>query len=132
MDRVDIRVPLEPVPAGQLSSGGGGECSSAISRRVAAAVEQQRRRYRGLYFSRNAHILPGYIDRFCSLDSSCRFLLSDAVRKLNLSSRAFHSILRVARTIADLEQHEGIGKEHLLEAIQYRRYCEGDVYWSYS
>jgi len=132
LDRVDIRVPLEPVPAGQLSSGGGGECSSAISRRVAAAVEQQRRRYRGLYFSRNAHILPGYIDRFCSLDSSCRFLLSDAVQKLNLSSRAFHSILRVARTIADLEQHEGIGKEHLLEAIQYRRYCEGDVYWSYS
>jgi magnesium chelatase family protein len=91
----------------------------------------QRSRYQGLCFSRNAHIPPGLVDRFCATDAEGRTALQEAAEQLSLSSRAFHSILKVARTIADLEEHKRIGKEHLLEAVQYRRYCEGDVYWNY-
>jgi magnesium chelatase family protein len=71
------------------------------------------------------------MERFCALDAASRSELKAAAESLSFSSRAFHSILKVARTIADLEQSAAIRKEHLLEAVQHRRYCEGDVYWNY-
>jgi len=132
LDRVDLRIPLEPVRFDQ--QGGeveAGESSASVRRRVAAAIRMQRERYKGLCFSRNAHIPAGQVDRFCTLDPESRTALQEAAEHLSLSSRAFHSILKVARTIADLAASRRIGKDHLLEAVQYRRYCEGDVYWSY-
>ena len=108
-----------------------GQSSSAVLRRVAAAVRLQRTRYKGCAFSRNAHIPAGLVERFCAPDREGRTALQDAAERFSLSSRAFHSILKVARTIADLEASRRIGKDHLLEAVQYRRYCEGDVYWNY-
>lgn len=133
LDRVDLRIPLEPVRFEDLTGGDAldTENSAAAARRVAAAIRMQRARYKELPFSRNAYIPPGLIDRFCSLDSESRAGLQDAVEKFSLSSRALHSILRVTRTIADLQAHERVGKNHVLEAVQYRRYCEGDVYWNY-
>jgi magnesium chelatase family protein len=98
---------------------------------VVAAIRIQRERYRGLTFQRNAHIPPGMIGRFCALERDSWQALQEAAQRFSLSSRAFHSILKVARSIADLEGSDSISKEHLLEAVQYRRYCEGGVYWSY-
>ncbi|UCF97181.1 MAG: YifB family Mg chelatase-like AAA ATPase [Spirochaetaceae bacterium] len=133
LDRVDIRIPLEPVRFEEMSDEGAAHQSNgAVARRVAQAIHRQRRRYRAFSFSRNAHIPPGMIDGFCSLDPGCRRALQDAVEQFSLSSRAFHSILKVARTVADLESSDPIRREHLLEAVQHRRYCEGDVYWNYA
>ncbi len=133
LDRVDIRIPLEPVSFEDMEEGGSGdgETSAAIAVRVAAAIDVQRARYQAHQFSRNAHIPVGLMERFCALDATSRTELRNAAESLSFSSRAFHSILKVARTIADLEQSAAIGKEHLLEAVQHRRYCEGDVYWNY-
>jgi magnesium chelatase family protein len=133
LDRVDLRIPLEPVRFEEMVGSDATDTgnSAEAARRVAAAIRMQRARYKNFSFSRNAHIPPGLIDRFCFLDAESRAALQDAVEQFSLSSRAFHSILEVARTIADLEDSERIGKDHLLEAVQYRRYCEGDVYWNY-
>jgi magnesium chelatase family protein len=132
LDRVDLRIPLEPVCFDELSESDEVEESSAtVRRRVAEAVRIQRARYTGLSFSRNAHIPAGLVDRFCALDPDGRSALLTAAEQFSLSSRAFHSILKVARTIADLAACRRISKDHLLEAVQYRRYCEGDVYWNY-
>jgi magnesium chelatase family protein len=131
LDRVDVRVPLQPIPAAEMSSPPG-ESSAQVRRRVAAAIELQRRRYRGLPFSRNARIPPGCVERFCSLSSQARAALDDAAEGVSLSSRAYHSILKVARSIADLEGGGDIRKEHVLEALQHRRYGDDDIFWSYS
>ena len=132
LDRVDLRIPLEPVRIDELGrETAAGESSASVRCKVAAAIRMQHARYEGLSFSRNAHIPAGLVDRFCAPDREGRTALQDAAERFSLSSRAFHSILKVARTIADLEASRRIGKDHLLEAVQYRRYCEGDVYWNY-
>jgi magnesium chelatase family protein len=130
LDRVDIRLPLQPVPAQELG-GGPGEASAPMARRVARAVDLQRRRYEGLPFSRNARLPPGYVERFCPLGPEGVQLLARAMGRLGLSSRAYHSILKIGRTIADLSDSPQIEREHLLEAVQYRRYGDGDIFWSY-
>jgi magnesium chelatase family protein len=133
LDRVDLRIPLEPVRFEDMTGSDASDAgnSAVAAGRVAAAIRMQRARYKDLSFSRNAHIPPGLIDRFCCLEPDSRRALGDAAERFNLSSRAFHSIFKVARTVADLEASEHICKDHLLEAVQYRRYCEGDVYWNY-
>jgi magnesium chelatase family protein len=134
LDRVDLRIPLEPVRFEDMTGSGASDAgnSTEVARRVAEAIRMQRVRYKDFSFSRNAHIPPGLIDRFCPLDLEGRAALQDSAEQFSLSSRAFHSILKVARTIADLEAWKRISKDHLLEAVQYRRYCEGDVYWNYA
>lgn len=71
------------------------------------------------------------IMEFCRLDHVSNHALAGAVEKLSLSSRACHSILRIARTIADLAGEQDIGKEHILEAVQHRRFGEDDSFWNY-
>ena len=100
--------------------------------RVARAVELQRRRYAGLPFSRNARLPPGFLERYCPVDPESSALLVQAVNRLGLSSRAYHAVLRIARTIADLAECERIAREHLLEAIQHRRYGDADTFWNYN
>ncbi len=131
LDRVDIRLPLQPVPAEELSAGPG-EGSASMARRVARAVDLQRRRYEGLPFSRNARLAPGYVERFCRPSAEGAQIIARAMGRLDLSSRAYHAILKVARTIADLAESPEIEREHLLEAVQYRRYGDSDIFWSYS
>jgi magnesium chelatase family protein len=130
LDRVDIRVPLKPVPAVEMAQGPG-ESSAELAEQVAAAVGRQRQRYEGLGFSRNGRLPPGLVERFCSPGPEGAALLAQAMGQLDLSSRAYHSILKVARTIADLAGAEAIAREHLLEAIQHRRYGDADIFWSY-
>lgn len=131
LDRIDLRVPLRPVDARELL-GPAGETSDAVRLRVAAARSLQSRRYEGFGFDRNGRIPAGLIERFCALDAEASRALAVAVEKLSLSSRACHSVLRIARTIADLSDPPGavaIGEAALLEAVQHRRYGDGDFFW---
>ncbi|RPJ05843.1 MAG: ATP-binding protein, partial [Spirochaetaceae bacterium] len=129
LDRVDIRVPVKPVSSAQMT-GEAGEPSSEIKKRILAASSIQENRYRGFHFSRNGRIPPGLMERFCYLRETEKHLLHEAVDKLMLSSRAIHSIMRIARTIADLGGDPEIGKIHLLEAIGHRRYGEQNLFWN--
>ncbi len=131
LDRIDIRIPVQPVPIAQII-GEGGESSAEVRSRVVRARELQRRRFASESFSWNSRILPGKMSVYCLLDKKCSRVLLDAVKKLALSSRACHSILKVARTIADLAGSTAILQEHVDEAVQHRRYGEEDPFWSYS
>jgi magnesium chelatase family protein len=130
LDRIDIRVPVKPVSVEDMV-GEKGETSKAVRERVIRAIKRQRERYKGLPFRKNALIPPGMIGKFCALDEEFALILAKATQKLSLSSRACHSILKVARTIADLAESDAIKKEHILEAVQHRRHGEKDTFWGY-
>ena len=127
LDRIEIRVAVVPPGVDEIgiTSGGSGEERSAdIATRVKAAVEIQRLRYKGMGIRRNALLPAGKIGDFCGMDKQAKDAFHKALARLGLSGRAYHGILRVARTIADLEGRENIGMEHVLEAVQHRRYGE--------
>lgn len=130
LDRIDLRVPLSPVSAKDMCARREPGEDMKARERVRSAVSRQRSRYAGLAFSWNARIPVGSIDRFCGLDSRGREALLHAAELFGISSRAFHSILRTARTIADLEGEERIEETHVQEAVQYRRYGDGDFFWA--
>lgn len=128
LDRIDVRVPVRPVdPLGLLSEPG--ESSRIVRDRVADARERQARRFKVDSSSDNAHIAPGRISRFVRMDGDTETLYVDAARKLGLSSRACHGVLKVALTISDLAGRDRVEEEHLLEALQHRRYGDRDVFW---
>ncbi len=129
MDRIDIRVPVQPVDPKKLLSGREEE-NSTVMDRIIRAVEIQKQRYQELNFSYNGKLTAKYIHRFCGLSDEIQEIFISAVRKLGLSSRASSSILKVARTIADLENTQKIEKNHILESIQHRRYGDGNFFWS--
>ena len=128
MDRVDMRVPLRPVPA-EVLLGREEETSRTVRERVRHAWEIQRRRHGGEGFFWNARIPVSRLSLYCHLDDRAVKAFIGGVKHLCLSTRASHSVLRVARTIADLDICEMIGEEHVLEALQYRRYGDRDIYW---
>jgi magnesium chelatase family protein len=130
LDRMDIRVPVKPVSVKEMM-GERGETSRQVRVRVERAAARQRNRFRKNDYSWNSRIPPGMIMEFCRLDAVSNHALAGAVEKLFLSSRACHSILRIARTIADLACEQDIGKEHVLEAVQHRRFGEDDSFWNY-
>ena len=116
LDRIDIRIPVKPVSV-EYIVGENGESSSDVSNRIRKVIDLQTLRFKEYSFNWNAHIPHGLIEKFCNLDKECAFILAKATQKLSLSS--LDSIIKVARTIADLE------------AVQHRRYGEEDVFWSY-
>jgi magnesium chelatase family protein len=97
-----------------------GESSAAIRKRVVRAREIQLARFGPERIYCNALMKPRHVKRFCDIDGAGHGLLENAVQRLGLSARAYHRILKVARTIADLEEASAIAPHHLLEAIQYR------------
>lgn len=127
LDRIDIRVPVKPSSLGELRQEG--EDSRTIRRRVLAARIRQSRRYDGMSFSVNGRMPPGAVDRFCVLTPEAISLLERETGSLGVSSRAIHSILRVARTIADLAGEDTIEKPHVEEAVELRRYGDEDPFW---
>jgi magnesium chelatase family protein len=120
LDRVELRTALLPPKIDELTRGGEEE-SAVIRGRVEAAVEIQRARFAGTGIRRNARIPAGRIEAACPLTERGAAAFRQALTKLGLSGRAFHSVLRVARTIADLEGREAIDAVHILEAVQHRR-----------
>ena len=129
LDRIDIRIPVHPVPAEEILNDTG-ESSSEIRNRVKYAVEIQEKRYSDQSFSRNSKIPAGLLPEYCRLDKKLTSVFTEVIKKLSLSSRAVHSVLKLSRTIADLENREMISKEHLFEAVQHRRYGDSDFFWS--
>ena len=107
LDRIDMRVPLSPVRPAEMCEPPSPDAAKRSQDTVARAIRIQRERYQGLPFSRNARIPPGMIDRFCPLEGKCAAALTKAAEAHAISSRAFHSVLRMARTIADMDGRAG-------------------------
>ncbi len=120
LDRIDLHVEVPPVEVKDLRGNSSGESSATIRERVLAARRIQRRRFGDLGIHSNAMMGPKEMEIFCRLDVRSQDLLEDAMERLHLSARAYYRILKVARTIADLEDSSEIHTAHLLEAIQYR------------
>lgn len=120
LDRIDIQVEVASVKYDSLNSTCKEETSEEIRRRVNYAREVQMKRYNGLGIFSNSELTPNLIEKFCEIDESGRKILKQAFERLGLSARAYGRILKVARTIADLDGSKKILDKHLLEAIQYR------------
>lgn len=121
LDRIDLHVQVVPVPFAKLTEQPTGESSQDIRKRVVAAREVQNERYKELEgIHCNAQMTPKLLTRYAQPDEQGSKMLKMAMEKLGLSARAYDRILRVARTIADLEQEESVLSKHIAEAIQYR------------
>ena len=121
LDRIDIHIEVTPVPFDKLTETRKGESSIEIRRRVTLAREIQSKRFaefENIHY--NAQMSTKQIREFCALDDNSLQLLKTAMERLNLSARAFDRILKVSRTIADLEDSEIVNSNHIAEAIQYR------------
>ena len=121
LDRIDMHVQVSPIPLIQLQSKREQEPSSKIKKRVLSARHVQESRCSGSkHVSWNSNLSPLQIKSFCSLPKEASQLLENAMEKLNLSARSYHRILKVSRTIADLEGSEDILSNHIAEALHYR------------
>jgi magnesium chelatase family protein len=120
LDRIDIHIEVPAVPFRDLSGGPPGTSSAEIREQVATARRAQTARFRGGSTRYNADMSHRQTRQFCRIDDECRNLLRDSMTELGLSARAHDKILRVARTIADLDQAEAIQPSHLNEAVNYR------------
>lgn len=121
LDRIDIHIEVTPVPFDKLSEDRKGEPSAQIRQRVTAARQLQTQRFTGLpKVHYNAQMGVQQIRTFCKLNDTSKAMLKNAMERLNLSARAYDRILKVARTIADLEGQDQIQETHISEAIQYR------------
>lgn len=120
LDRIDIHVEVPRVDVDKLTDDRLGEPSEPIRTRVQAARERQRERFADTPLTCNADMGPTEVREICQLDEEGRGLVKAAMQQLGMSARAFHRILKLARTIADLAGSERIETPHLAEAIQYR------------
>jgi len=121
LDRIDIHVEVPAVNYKDLAAESDGEISEKIRERVFLARKRQNLRFeKEKSIFANAHMQSREIRKYCSIDTQGQLMLKNAISKLGLSARAFDRILKVSRTIADLDQTGQIKPEHLAEAIQYR------------
>ena len=123
MDRIDLHIGMERVVYGDIDADAPRKkerCSLELRAAVEAADERQKYRYKAMNIRFNSQLPPDQIGTFCHLSEPCRKLVRDAFSRWSLSARAYHRLLRVARTVADLSDSEAIGEEHLLEALGYR------------
>jgi magnesium chelatase family protein len=131
LDRIDIHVEVPRVEYEKLSDNRLGEASALIRQRVEAARQKQRERFQnhnekddcqmdGPSITCNADMSPAQVRQYCILDETAKNLMRTAMSRLQLSARAYHRVLKLARTIADLAEADGISAVHLAEALQYR------------
>ena len=120
--QIDIHIEVPRVPYEKLTGERLGGFSSLIAARVEAARERQRQRFAGQnsHIVCNADMTPADVRVFCKLDATGQSLMRSAMQQLQLSARAFHRVLKIARMIADLARSDEIALAHLAEAIQYR------------
>jgi magnesium chelatase family protein len=119
---VDLWVSVGNVDYKKLGEEGNGEKSEKIKERVMRAREVQKNRFKkfGKNITTNSEMNVKDLGSLVKLDGKVRDLLDDSAERLALSARAYHRVLKIARTIADLENSENVGENHILEAIQYR------------
>ena len=120
LDRIDMFIEVPPVEYEKLVGEDSQESSSEVRSRVQKARETQSQRFIGTTLACNSEMGPAEVWDFCHLEESAKGLLQAAMKQLNLSARAFHRILKLSITIADLEGFETNGVAHLAEALQYR------------
>lgn len=120
MDRIDLHVEVTPVPFKELESRQAGESSASIRARVIRARQVQQSRFRGKGLFANAQMSSAQLKEYVQLDEACSSLLRQAMQRLSLSARAYDRILKVTRTIADLDASEVVLPQHIAEAIQFR------------
>ncbi len=120
LDRLDIHIEVASVKFNELQNSKPEESSSSIRKRVDRARDIQLQRYKGMNIYSNSQLQPSMINKFCKIDDKCRELLRNAFDKLGLSARAHSRILKVSRTIADIDGSIDIMPAHIAEAIQYR------------
>ena len=120
LDRIDIHIEVQEVKYDKLNSNIESESSEKIKQRVNKARKIQLERYKEYNIFSNSELTPKLIEKYCKLENKDKEILKNAFEKLGLSARAYSRILKVARTIADLDEKENIETKHLAEAIQYR------------
>jgi len=120
MDRIDIQIDVPAVPYKELANSRAAESSETIRARVVEARDKQLRRFDEDHIYTNAQMGPRHIRKFCVLTPDCEKIMENAVTKLGFSARGYDRILKVARTVADLEGSENLQSKHLSEAVQYR------------
>ena len=120
MDRIDIHIEVPRVEYDKLTSERRGELSEAVRARVEAARDIQLERFAGTDLFCNADMGTSEVREFCQLEDTGKQLMRSAMSQLGLSARAFHRVLKISRTIADLNGAENIQPAHLAEALQYR------------
>lgn len=128
LDRIDLHIEVSPVEYSDLTSAQKEETSAEIRKRISLAREIQSNRFEGTDITCNAQITPALLNEFCKMTDQASDMLENAFNKMGLSGRAYDRILKVARTIADLDNCELIDKKHIAQAIQYRSLDR--KYWS--
>ncbi len=127
-DRIDIHVEVPAVPHKDLLGGTATEPSEEIRKRVAAARSLQSKRLKRTKIYCNSQMVNRQIKKYCQIDEASGNLLENAIDKFGLSARAYNRILKIARTIADLEGVSNIQVDHISEAIQYRTLDRGKCF----
>lgn len=122
LDRIDMHLEVPVVPFHEMSSTAGRETSAMIKERVDRTRDIQKRRFTGSKIHANSQMGARDIERYCALDAACLALLEKGVRRLGLSARAYHRILKIARTLADMENSDKILPGNIAEAIHFRRF----------
>ena len=120
LDRIDIHIEVPSLRYEELAGAASGEKSATIRERVSRAREVEQNRFDGLDLYSNAYMTPKHIKEYCKIGDEAKDLLRTAIKKLGLSARAYDRILKVSRTIADLEEEGNIEVNHISEAVQYR------------
>ena len=120
LDRIDLQVWMHPVPSGQILKAVKGEPSSAVAERVLKARIAQKHRFATESITTNAEMNNRQIEKYCPLDEACRETMEKIMARMKLSMRAYFRIIKVARTIADLEGSDDIRPKHLTEAAGFR------------
>jgi magnesium chelatase family protein len=127
MDRIDLVVQVRALGAEMISGSGSGEATGKVREAVLAGRNVQKERSTAGYPYLNANLGPDHLREVCPLGEKHRKIMEGALKNLGLTARGYHRILRVARTIADLEREEFPSPEHLAEALQYRPVLEGPM-----
>ena len=120
LDRIDIQIEMSSVKYKDLNDTKAEETSQEIRKRVIKTREIQLERYKNMNIFSNSQLNGRYLNKFCKLDDNCKALLKNAFDKLNLSARAYSRILKLSRTLADMDGQENITQNNIAEAIQYR------------
>lgn len=126
LDRIDLQINVEKLEYNQLSKGNSNESTADIRKRVEAAYHIQSERYKGLDINFNSELYGNLLKQYCELGKDEEKLIAEAFNRLGLSARSYYRILRVSRTIADIEASETIKCRHIAEALSFRGFDSGN------